>query len=184
MSVTPPAFDLSGKRALVTGSSRGIGLAVAELLRELGGDVIVSSENAVQSAEVAERLGATSIPCDMADPEEIEALAAETGELDIAVLNAGVAGAPGPLSRFERGDYEHVMRVNLEGPLRLASLLLPGMARRGAARSSSSPASPDCAAMARSGPTLLPRLPWRSWHETLPCSGVRGTCGLMPSRPA
>lgn len=129
--MTPGAFDLSGKRALVTGSSRGIGLAVAELLRELGAAVIVSSDNAEQSAGAAERLCATSIPCDMAVPEEIESLAAKAGDLDIAVLNAGVAGAPGPLSRFEGADYQRVMRVNLEGPLRLANLLLPGMARRG-----------------------------------------------------
>lgn len=119
----------------MTGASRGIGFAIAELLGELGARMVVSSENASELAEAASRLRATSLCCDLADPADMAQLPAKLAKLgaavDILVLNAGIPGSPGPISAMTFDDYDRVMRINLEGPLRIAQALLPGMAARG-----------------------------------------------------
>jgi NAD(P)-dependent dehydrogenase (short-subunit alcohol dehydrogenase family) len=131
----PGPFCLANNVALVTGSSRGIGFATAQMLTELGARVIVSSENKVETAESAARLGAIPMECDMADPAAIEGLpgrieALESG-LDILVANAAIPGKPGPLADLDFDDYARVMQVDLEGTVRLTKALLPLIARRG-----------------------------------------------------
>jgi NAD(P)-dependent dehydrogenase (short-subunit alcohol dehydrogenase family) len=128
-------FSLDGKIALVTGGSRGIGFAAADLLGQLGARVIVSSENEAETAEAARRLGGIPIASDIADPEQIGHLASKIedrcGGLDILVQCAGVTGTPGPFAEMDFADYGRVMKVNLEGSIRLANALLPVIARRG-----------------------------------------------------
>lgn len=127
-------FDLAGKVALVTGSTRGIGLAIAELFIELGAQVIVSSEDEAETADAARRLGATPMACDMADAGAIDRTVQSfetAGGPDVLVMNAGIPGKPGPFAELDFDDYARVMQVNLEGPIRLANGLLPLVARRG-----------------------------------------------------
>ena len=71
-------FDLSGKIAIVTGSSRGLGYAIAEAMIAHGATVIVSSEDADDTAAAATALGATGIVCDVSDDRAIATLVAET----------------------------------------------------------------------------------------------------------
>jgi NAD(P)-dependent dehydrogenase (short-subunit alcohol dehydrogenase family) len=124
-------FDVSGRTALVTGGSRGIGLMIARGLVQAGARVIVSSRKAgdVESAarELSELGDCQAIPGDVSTPDGAEALAAETRErfpeLDILVNNAGaVWGAP--LEDFPAGGWEKVLHTNVEGVFNLTVALL------------------------------------------------------------
>ncbi len=100
-----PLFDLAGKVAVVTGSSRGIGRAIAERLAEHGAKVIVSSRKRAACDEVAAAIrarggAATVIPCHIGRKEELLALVdgaiAQFGAIDILVCNAAVNPYHGP----------------------------------------------------------------------------------------
>jgi NAD(P)-dependent dehydrogenase (short-subunit alcohol dehydrogenase family) len=129
------AFSLAGRRAIVTGSTRGIGLAIAETFTASGARVVISSENEGETADVAARLGQLGIACDVADDAALAALVkgavAALGGIDILVCNAGVTGAPGPFAAVEMGDYDRVMALNLRSQVVLANLALPHIAAAG-----------------------------------------------------
>jgi NAD(P)-dependent dehydrogenase (short-subunit alcohol dehydrogenase family) len=137
-------FDVSGKTALVTGGSRGIGLMIARGLVEAGARVIVSSRRSGDlqaAASELSRLGeCEAIPGDVSSPEGAAALAAATGErfakLNILVNNAGATwGAP--LEEFPPGGWEKVLHTNVEGVFQLTVGLLGALR---AAASSEDPA--------------------------------------------
>jgi NAD(P)-dependent dehydrogenase (short-subunit alcohol dehydrogenase family) len=125
-------FDVSGKTALVTGGSRGIGLMIARGLVDAGARVIVSSRKTADletaASELAKRGECEAVPADISTPEGAGALAAATRarvqQLDILVNNAGAAwGAP--LEEFPPGGWEKVLRTNVEGVFQLTVALLP-----------------------------------------------------------
>jgi NAD(P)-dependent dehydrogenase (short-subunit alcohol dehydrogenase family) len=125
-------FDVSGKSALVTGGSRGIGLMIARGLVEAGARVIVSSRKQAELEETAQELAklgdCRAIPGDVATVEGTDALAQATAErfekLDILVNNAGASwGAP--LEEFPQGGWDKVSHTNVEGVFRLTIALLP-----------------------------------------------------------
>ena len=127
-------FDISGKTALVTGGSRGIGLMIAHGLVQAGANVIVSSRKAEDVNAAAEQLSqlgsCEAIPADVSDPRGAAALAAATRErfpaLDILVNNAGAAwGAP--LEEFPASGWDKVMHTNVEGVFHLTVALLPAL---------------------------------------------------------
>jgi NAD(P)-dependent dehydrogenase (short-subunit alcohol dehydrogenase family) len=127
-------FDVSGKTALVTGGSRGIGLMIARALVQAGARVIVSSRKTADveatAAELAKLGDCEAIPGDVATPEGAKALAAATQErlpsLDILVNNAGaVWGAP--LEEFPAGGWDKVLHTNVEGVFHLTVALLPAL---------------------------------------------------------
>jgi 3-oxoacyl-[acyl-carrier protein] reductase len=128
-------FDLSGKTALVTGASGGIGHAIARALHERGASVALSgTRKEVLAALAAElRYKAYILPCDLADAMAVEQLvpAAEVamGSLDILVNNAGLTRDNLGL-RMKDEEWDLVLAVNLTAGFRLARAALKGMARR------------------------------------------------------
>jgi NAD(P)-dependent dehydrogenase (short-subunit alcohol dehydrogenase family) len=131
-------FDVSGKTALVTGGSRGIGLMIARGLVQAGARVIVSSRKSDDVEAAARELAALgdcrAIPGDVSTPEGAAALADATRErfpeLHILVNNAGAAwGAP--LEEFPASGWDKVMHTNVEGVFHLTVALLGAL--RGAA---------------------------------------------------
>jgi NAD(P)-dependent dehydrogenase (short-subunit alcohol dehydrogenase family) len=127
-------FDLSGKGAIVTGSTRGIGRAIAEALIAAGARVVISSENAADTARVAADLAMPGIACDVTDQTAIEQLVAQgeaaLGGLDILVCNAGITGQAGPFADLSMDDSARVMAINLTAQVVLCNHALPRIAAR------------------------------------------------------
>jgi NAD(P)-dependent dehydrogenase (short-subunit alcohol dehydrogenase family) len=129
------AFSLAGKAALVTGSTRGIGLAIAKAFVAAGAQVMISSEDSRDTARVAAELGQPGIACDVTDDVALAALVDGTiaglGGLDILVCNAGITGREGPFASIDMVDFDRVMSLNLRSQVVLANLALPHIAARG-----------------------------------------------------
>ena len=112
---------LDGRIALVTGGSRGIGLAAARTLRDDGARVVIVSRKQQALDEAAQALGDGIVPiaCHMGEPSQIAALVervtAEVGLVDILVNNAGTNPHFGPLLTAEPGAYRKTFEVNLDG---------------------------------------------------------------------
>ena len=132
-------FDLTGKTALVTGATRGIGRAVAEEMARAGARVVISSEDAADCAQVAATfraagLDAHGVACDVADREQVASLVRDAtvvaGPLDIVVCNAGVAPHSGPIATSTDRDWDLTMTINLRSVLWLTNLVIPPMAER------------------------------------------------------
>ena len=133
-------FDLTGKVAVITGSSRGIGRAIAERMAEHGAKIIVSSRKPEACAAVAESIKAKGgnahvIPCNISRKEELQALVtgavAQYGGIDILVCNAAVNPYFGPSLDCPDDAYDRVMNANVRSNFWLCNMALPGMAARG-----------------------------------------------------
>jgi NAD(P)-dependent dehydrogenase (short-subunit alcohol dehydrogenase family) len=133
-------FSLADKVAIITGSSRGIGRAIAETMASLGAKVVISSRKAEAcepvAAEILARGGAaTVIPCNISRKPEVEHLVAETLErwerIDILVCNAAVNPVYGPLAQLSDEAFDKIMGANVKSNLWLCNLVIPGMAGRG-----------------------------------------------------
>jgi 3-oxoacyl-[acyl-carrier protein] reductase len=129
-------FELSGKTALVTGASGGIGGAIARALHGAGAHVVLSGTREAALAALAGELdGRTSqVACDLADHSAVDELieraeAAAGAPLDVLVANAGVT-RDGLLLRMKDEDWDLVLKVNLESYFRLSRSILRGMMRR------------------------------------------------------
>ncbi|MEV7602274.1 SDR family oxidoreductase [Kitasatospora sp. NPDC089797] len=133
-------FDLSGKDALVTGGTRGIGMMIARGLLQAGARVVVSSRGADACAEAERQLSAfgdvRAIPADLSRHEECRRLAelvtADSGRLDILVNNAGVMWRE-PLATFPDEAWDTVLDLNLKAPFWLVQALLPALREAGTA---------------------------------------------------
>ncbi|MBM3098495.1 3-oxoacyl-[acyl-carrier-protein] reductase [Gluconobacter cerinus] len=133
-------FSLSGKIALVTGASGGIGAAIARQLHALGATVVLSGTREAALKELADRLGerAHIAVANLSDASEADGLVAKAEEvagapLDILVNNAGLTRDTLAI-RMKDSDWSQVMTVDLESPFRLARAALKGMLRRRAGR--------------------------------------------------
>jgi NAD(P)-dependent dehydrogenase (short-subunit alcohol dehydrogenase family) len=126
--VSAPA--LAGKVAIVTGASRGIGLAVADELRAAGAHVVRLARSLVEGS--AERQ--TDIPCDLADAGSVDGAVArvlrDVGVPDIVVNNAGVFFVR-PIEDTTLADFANTIAVNLTGPFLLARALVPHLKKKG-----------------------------------------------------
>ncbi|MCL4678774.1 MAG: 3-oxoacyl-[acyl-carrier-protein] reductase [Alphaproteobacteria bacterium] len=128
-------FDLTGKKALVTGATGGIGEAIARALHAQGADVGISGRNGEKLAELAKALGSRVhvLPADLSDDEAIGDLVKRSeeamGQIDILVNNAGLT-KDGLSMRMSREDWQSVLDVNLTAPFRLAQAVQRGMMKR------------------------------------------------------
>lgn len=128
-------FDLTGKTALVTGASGGIGAAIARALHAQGATVALSGTRAEALEKLAGDLGGRAhvVTCNLSDKEAVEKLvpAAEAamGQLDILVNNAGLT-RDGLFMRMKDEDWDTVIAVNLTATFRLARAAVKGMMKR------------------------------------------------------
>jgi NAD(P)-dependent dehydrogenase (short-subunit alcohol dehydrogenase family) len=132
-------FRLDGKTALITGSSRGIGRAIAEAMVAQGAQVVISSRKADACERTAEEIEAeggraVAIPCNISHKEQLQELVAGTrrafGRIDILVCNAAVNPHYGPMSTLPDDAYEKTMGANVRSNLWLCNMVIPEMAER------------------------------------------------------
>ncbi len=133
-------FDLEGKIAIITGSSKGIGNAIAKALAENGAQVVISSrdqeacDNVVLEFE-AEGLKATGIACHIGKEDQrnflVDQVLSKLGGVDILVNNAAINPVFGPLEDASEAAFDKIMDVNVKAPWMLSNLVLPSMQERG-----------------------------------------------------
>jgi NAD(P)-dependent dehydrogenase (short-subunit alcohol dehydrogenase family) len=135
-------FDLSGRVAVVTGGTTGLGYAIALGLAEAGADVVASSRRAPQVENVAAEITARGrrslcIPSDVLNRASVQelhdAVLKEFGRVDILVNAAGITHK-GPTLEFDEADWSRVMETNLTGTLRTCQLFGASMVRAGYGR--------------------------------------------------
>ena len=130
----------TGKVAVVTGSSRGIGRSIAETMARMGARVVISSRKSEACEPVAAQIReaggeAVVIPCNISRRNEVEALIRgaeeKLGPIDVLVCNAAVNPYYGPLGDITDEAFDKIMGANVKSNLWLCSLAIPGMAARG-----------------------------------------------------
>ena len=110
---SPTFCSLEGRKALVTGGSRGIGRAIAAELARAGAEVVIGFNTGADEADaVAREIGGRAVQADVSSADDAARLVAEAGELDILVNNAGVT-RDGLLARMSDDDWRRVIETNL-----------------------------------------------------------------------
>lgn len=121
---------MKGRRALVTGGGRGIGLAIADRLVSEGADVIILGRNEEALASASKALGCRSLAIDLRRTADFAAALGDIGSIDILVNNAGVAIAA-PFAKQSVAELEEMIAINLTPAFIAASVLLPAMVKKG-----------------------------------------------------
>lgn len=135
-------FDLTGRVALLTGASKGMGLSMATALAQHGATVVISARKQAQLDIAAEQINATvgrdcasGIACDIGDKDQIknlvEATRAQAGPIDIVVGNAGVNPFYGSITKISDDDYEKTMSANIQSNLWLTKAVAGDMIEKG-----------------------------------------------------
>ena len=172
------AGSMQGKTALVTGASRGIGLAVARALLAEGAWVGMVARGADALAHAATELGGHAIPADVSTPEGVHTLATYVGELlgdapDLIVAAAGTFS----LARLDQAspeDFERQIAANLRGPFLLVRAFLPAMLRRRAGHVIHIGSVAGRVAFPENGAYSASKFGLRGLHEVL-LQEIRGT---------
>jgi len=126
-------MELAGRSTLLTGATGGLGRAIATALAERGAKLILSGRKAEALEALATELPGEEhrvLPADLAEPAAAEKLAAEAGDVDVLVANAGLPGT-GRLPDYSAEQLTGTLRVNLEAPILLARALEPAMLEKG-----------------------------------------------------
>jgi NAD(P)-dependent dehydrogenase (short-subunit alcohol dehydrogenase family) len=133
-------FDISGKVAVVTGASRGLGRAFAEVLAEYGADVACVGRDKAKLDEtiaILSQYGHKTLPiiADVSDPGQVERMVKETasqfGKIDILINNAGIAGALNRIHEMPIEDWDRVINANLRSQFLCMRAVLPYMLKNG-----------------------------------------------------
>src|SRR5437879_4532947 len=135
----PAPFNLTGRVALVTGGSKGLGKAMARGLAEVGADIVISSRHESElKSSLAEILDGTGrkghyFVADMTRREDVARLAKEAlgafGRVDVLINNAGT-NVPQPIEEIKDADWDSVMEINLTSVMLLTRALVPQMKAR------------------------------------------------------
>jgi uncharacterized protein len=123
--------QISGSTVLLTGATGGLGQAIARALHARGGKLILTGRRADVLAPLAAELdGSRTLTIDLSDPDELDSLTREAGDVDILVANAALP-ASGKLDSFSVEEIDRALAVNLRSPIVLARALAPVMVSRG-----------------------------------------------------
>lgn len=122
-------MEIGGSTTLITGATGGLGEAIARELSRQGAELVLSGRQQEVLDSLSGELGARPLRCDLAEPGGAEQLAAEAGEIDILIANAGLQGV-GRLENFDIPQIDETLDVNLRAPIVLSRLLLEGMMSR------------------------------------------------------
>ena len=179
-----PAGALAGRTAVVTGASRGIGLATARRLHEAGARVVMLARGEEALAARARELGgrAVALRCDLADRDAVRAAASrileEHGTPDVVVNNAGLFEVA-PVEETSVDDFAATLETNLVAPFAVARTFLPAMRARGAGHLVTIGSIADRATFPGNGAYAASKYGARALHEVMRAelrgSGVRAT---------
>lgn len=132
----PAMFNLKDKVAVITGSSKGIGRASAELMAELGAKVVISSRKPEPCEKVADGIRkkggqAIALPCHIAHKDQLQALVDGTikqwGRIDVLVCNAALSTYVGPMHQATDADFDKMVSTNLKSNFWLCNMVAPQM---------------------------------------------------------
>ena len=132
-------FDLTGKVALVTGATKGIGRAIAFAMAEAGAQVVVSSRDEARCRDTARAINqaggeAGGYPCNISHLDQLQGLVdhavARYGRIDCLVCNAAVNPHYGPMATIPEDAYDKIMATNVKSTLWLCNMVAPLMAER------------------------------------------------------
>jgi NAD(P)-dependent dehydrogenase (short-subunit alcohol dehydrogenase family) len=136
-------FDLTGKAAIVTGGSKGLGLAMAAGLASAGADILITSRHVDEAQAAADEIAfdfgrrAIGMAADVTSPADNEAMVAralaEFGRVDILLANAGI-NIRGPIDELSLDQFEQVMDTNVRGVWLAAKSVVPSMKKAGSGR--------------------------------------------------
>jgi NADP-dependent 3-hydroxy acid dehydrogenase YdfG len=127
-----PTLPGTGRTAVVTGASSGIGAATATRLAAEGFDVVLGARRMDRLTELAATIGARALPLDVTDATSVDAFVAELPRVDVLVNNAGGAFDANPVARADLDSWARTFEVNVLGTVRLTKALLPALIASGA----------------------------------------------------